>query len=193
MSAMISFNEFKKGREKGIKERYELFKWIKEKEQKYNIESIVPQDFNTITLYRNATFSFFNQCFLASILTISTAIEQFLLWEVEKTSKLKERLYRKELRPKFRKIVSQSLLQEFDDFNERCRDEVAHPKTRSHFSALGLPYNMEEGYFGNPDAKPIKIHIDSKSFQSKIGYECAKEGLELFMKIVSYVKKTKHQ
>ncbi|MHA1155238.1 MAG: hypothetical protein ACTSQK_03940 [Candidatus Heimdallarchaeota archaeon] len=183
---MITFDEFKKTRQKREKERYNHFIWVKEKEQEYNIENVSPRDFNTIILYRNAVFSFINECYLASILTISTTIEQYLLWKELKISKLKKRIFREDTKKIFNKLIPPHLVQEFDKFNERCRDEVAHPKTRSHFSSLGLPYNIEKGYFGSPTAKPIQIPVDSNNLQTKIGFECAKDGLELFMKIVNY-------
>ncbi len=184
---MISFNEFKTEREKRQKFRYEIFCWLKEKEREYNIESIVPKDFNTIPLYHNATIAFFNECYLASTLIIGSAIEQFLLWHVTKVSKLQERMFRKDFYKLINSLLSKDLITELENFLIICRDEIAHPKTRNHFSALGLPYNMEEGYFGGPDAEPIKLHIDPKKFQTKIGYECAIQGLELFMKIVKYI------
>ncbi len=81
---MILFNEFKSSLEKRLAIRYELFCWLKRKEKEYDIEQIVPRDFNTIPLYRNATFSFINECYLATILAIGSAIEQFLLWQKQK-------------------------------------------------------------------------------------------------------------
>lgn len=190
---MITFEEFKKAREKGNEERYELFIWVKEKEQEYGIEKIVPRDFNTIPLYHTATHTFFNEFYLASTLVIGSAIEQFLLWQESKESKLKEKIFRKEFFKKIEGLISGQLLKELKDFLTICRDEIAHPKTRNHLSSLGLPYNMQEGHFGSPDVEPIQIYVDSKSYQTKIGYECAKKGIELFMKILSHVEKAKHQ
>ena len=148
---------------------------------------MVPKDFNTIPLYQTATQSFINGLFLASILAIGSAIEQFLLWQIAKESKLKERMFRKDFYKMIKQILTDKLVSELEEFLTICRDEVAHPKTRNHFSALGLPYNLKEGYFGGPDVKPIKLHVNSKNFHTKIGYECAISGLELFMKIVRYV------
>jgi len=187
---MTTFEEFRDARRKREKERYELFQWIKEKEQEYNIEKVVPLDFNTIPLYRDATNAFIFEQFLASILVIGTTIEQYLLWKVEKGSKLKERIYRKGFYPRIKQILSQELSMELKQFFDHCRDEVAHPKTKNHFLALGLPYNIEEGYFGGSKVEPIILHTKDNQLVN-IGYECAKRGLELFMKIVNYVESNK--
>ncbi len=96
-------------------------------------------------------------------------------------------MFRKDFYKLINSLLSPNLLKELQDLLSICRDEVAHPKTRQHFSALGLTYNIVEGHFGGPDVEPITIHVDSKSYQTKIGYECATKGLELFMKIVRYV------
>jgi len=189
---MVTLDEFKAAREKELKKKYELFVWLKKKEQEYNIEKVVPRDFNTIPLYHNATYAFINECYLASILAIGSAIEQFLLWQVIKQSKLHERMFRKDFYKLIQSQLSEELIKELQNFLTICRDEVAHPKTRQHFSALGLPYNLKEGDFGGPDVEPITLYIDSKN-RLIIGYECAIKGLELFMKIVRFIidKKTK--
>lgn len=189
MNVLITFEEFKKAKEKSIEKRFKLFQWVKEKEQEYKIEKIVPRDFNSIPLYYTATHSFINECYLSSTLVVGSAIEQFLLWQDTKESKLKEKVFRKDFYKKIEGLISEQLLNELKSFLMICRDEIAHPKTRNHLSALGLPYNMKEGYFGGPDVKPIQIHIDSQSYQTKIGYECAKTGLELFLKIANQIAK----
>lgn len=114
--AMVTFNEFKAAREKGIEERFELFQWVKEKEQEYNIEKIVPRDFNTIPLYHTATQTFINGYYLASILVIGSAIEQFLIWHKTKVSKLKVRVYRKGFYKKIGELIPENLIKEF--FND---------------------------------------------------------------------------
>ncbi len=176
---MIVFEEYKKITNKGLEEKYNRYIWVKEKEIEYQIEGRAPKDINSIYLYHNATCAYINGCFLASILSVSSAIEQFLLWYVEKESKLKGRIYRQDVldNAEKTKLLTKSLRDEFNDYNSKCRDAVAHAKTRFGFYSLGFKYNPNEGDYGGIDQELIVPGPE----------HCTKKGLILFMKIAKNI------
>lgn len=181
----ISLGIFEAVRLENMPKKYERYRWIKTNEKQHDIEDIILHPLTT-ELYHEASQSCINGQFLATILSVGSAIDQFIRQLVDPKYQYKKRIPNKIFTDAVKHgFITKDLNEEIKEFKKTIRDHVAHPKSRTT-STLGFEYieetieedgeTKEYTYWGTKDKKPIQIGpIPS-----------AKKGLKLFWRLVKY-------
>jgi len=194
----FSLNNFESIKLETIPQQYEKYRWIKTEEQNFNVEKVILHPLTT-QYYHEATQSYINGLFLTSILAIGVAVDQFIRQLVDPLYKYKKRIPNSIFTEAVdKKFITVKLKKEIKDFKKTIRNQVAHPKA-PFTQMLGLTYKEEErevekeeeseldsskkhketkiiSYWGTENGEPILIGPEP----------CAREGLELFWKLVHY-------
>ncbi|MCG3254910.1 MAG: hypothetical protein KAU62_02395 [Candidatus Heimdallarchaeota archaeon] len=172
----VSLKDFELYRLEMIPQKYERFRIVKSLEKQYKIDEIKDVDNITKYLYQEGSLCFTNGTYLASILTIGSAIEHFIHHSLNPRLKYKDYFLRKVFDDAVDKnIITNSLKEEILEFRRVIRNQVAHPRSPS-FNTLGMIYKEAEGHWESLDRKPIYTGPRIKAL----------EGIEIFCKTVSY-------
>ena len=149
--------------------RWERLKWIKEKEREYDVRM----------LYHNSTLSYVFTNFLASILSICSAIEAYLSSKISPEKVHVPKYLSQYIRDAFEEnLISENTSKELSNFNNYIRNHVVHPKGPTSLSMLGFKitqYTGRKTSWESPDRKTM-LPLSHK--------DAAEKGILLFLQVV---------
>lgn len=174
------FKEYNKSEEDN---RWRRLKWAKEKEREFDVENLGVLS-HIRMLFHNSTLSYVYGNYIASILSICSALEAFLSSKIS-ASKITDRKYLSGyIKDAFdEKIIAQKTYKELKNFNNTVRNNLVHPKGPLTTSMLGFKnvhFSGKKSTWESPDRKPM---------HPLTMQEAAEKGILLFVTTVSEWKK----
>lgn len=170
---------FKEHYNSEIENRWKRFHWIKGKERIFDIENQGVWEHIRL-LYHNSTLSYVYGNYLASILSISSALEAFLSSKISSDKFNGLKYLSQYIKDAFDDdIISEKTYKELKNFNSTIRNNIVHPKGPSSLSMLGFKnvhFSSKKSTWESPDREPML----PLSMQ-----EASEEGILLFMKTVA--------
>jgi len=159
--------------------RWERMKWIKDLERKYGVEEIKSVPIHSLQFYWNSTLSYVYKNYLASILSISSAIEAYLSHKTP-PKHFKQRAYLShyiECASK-EKLISKSLEESLSNFNTNIRNHIVHPKGILGIEFLGFKlknYSKTNITWESPTGEQMRPLTPKKT---------AELGIDLYLRMI---------
>lgn len=153
-------------------------KWIKELERKYNLEKENRVPINTIQLYHQATLSYVNELYFASLLAIGSAIESFLSYKID-NNYYKERKFLSDaiLKAFEIKLIQEDMKEELRIFNSSIRNNIVHVKGVLGLDFLGFNFDAKTNSFSSANGNAISINPKER----------CEESIDLFLRLVKEI------
>jgi len=163
-----------------IDEKWIRLEWLIKQEEKFELKKTKYTARHVTQLYYESSMNYLVGNYLATILSICSAIEAYLTLYISE-NKINDRTYFSKYIKEATKegIITEQTKNDLLKYNYYIRNQVVHPKSTLYFGFLGLKVVSKSDGMVTISARNGEEESKSLSFQ-----EAAKEGILLFYKVL---------